>query len=74
MKQQLRKIIWLTRIKDNTPEEKHVVEHKNPGDKAQTVVVTPEVPKEKDIVISKVNLGEKRLLVLRSKSIKVTKK
>ncbi|MGC3122645.1 VaFE repeat-containing surface-anchored protein [Enterococcus faecalis] len=43
--------------KDNTPEEKHVVEHKNPGDKAQTVVVTPEVPKEKDIVISKVNLG-----------------
>ncbi|WP_242386955.1 thioester-forming surface-anchored protein, partial [Enterococcus gallinarum] len=45
------------RNKDNTPEEKHVVEHKNPGDKAQTVVVTPEVPKEKDIVISKVNLG-----------------
>ena len=43
--------------KDNTPEEKHVVEHKNPGDKAQTVVVTPEVPKEKDVVISKVNLG-----------------
>ncbi|WP_445450967.1 SpaA isopeptide-forming pilin-related protein [Enterococcus faecalis] len=35
--------------KDNTPEEKHVVEHKNPGDKAQTVVVTPEVPKEKDV-------------------------
>ncbi|WP_459580879.1 LPXTG cell wall anchor domain-containing protein, partial [Enterococcus gallinarum] len=35
--------------KDNTPEEKHVVEHKNPGDKAQTVVVTPEVPKEKDM-------------------------
>ncbi|MGC3049868.1 LPXTG cell wall anchor domain-containing protein, partial [Enterococcus faecalis] len=35
--------------KDNTPEEKHVVEHKNPRDKAQTVVVTPEVPKEKDM-------------------------
>ncbi|MFR3363042.1 MAG: VaFE repeat-containing surface-anchored protein, partial [Enterococcus canintestini] len=39
--------------KDNTPEEKHVVEHKNPGDKAQTVVVTPAVPKEKGDVISK---------------------
>ncbi|MFG5498720.1 SpaA isopeptide-forming pilin-related protein, partial [Enterococcus faecalis] len=43
--------------KDNTPEEKHVVEHKDPNDKAQTVVVTPEVPKEKEVQVSKVNLG-----------------
>ncbi|MCO5542346.1 VaFE repeat-containing surface-anchored protein, partial [Enterococcus faecalis] len=34
--------------KDNTPEEKHVVEHKDPNDKAQTVITTPEVPKEKE--------------------------
>ncbi len=42
--------------KDNTPEEKHVVEHKDPNDKAQTVITTPEVPKEKEVQISKENL------------------
>ncbi|MFG5432815.1 SpaA isopeptide-forming pilin-related protein [Enterococcus faecalis] len=53
--------------KDNTPEEKHVVEHKDPNDKAQTVVVTPEVPKEKEVQVSKELLpktGEKNNSIL----------
>ncbi|EHU8832473.1 VaFE repeat-containing surface-anchored protein, partial [Enterococcus faecalis] len=37
--------------------KKHEIRHENPADKAQTIVTTPEVPKEKELQISKVNLG-----------------
>ena len=43
--------------KDNQPDKKHELTHKDPNDKAQTVVVKEDIPNVKEVYFSKVNLG-----------------
>lgn len=46
---------------DGRPDKKHEVTHKNPADKAQTIVIDQGKPDSDDILFSKVNIGGKEI-------------
>ncbi|AXI26159.1 hypothetical protein CG018_01230 [Gemella sp. ND 6198] len=46
---------------DGKLDKKHEVEHKDPKDKAQTFVVKPKTPEQKEVQFSKINVGGKEI-------------